>query len=104
MIHIFNLLMFFMHIIMNRINPYPPNFRRTAARIIDPSIGASTCAFGSHKCVKYIGIFTKNAIIKSKIILNFVKNVLEKINDGFFNINTILIKRGNDAEIVYSIK
>lgn len=25
-----------------RINPYPPSFKRTAARIIDPEIGAST--------------------------------------------------------------
>lgn len=29
--------------------PYPPSFRRVPARIIDPAIGASTCAFGSHK-------------------------------------------------------
>lgn len=29
--------------------PYPPNFRRTAARIIDPATGASTWALGSHR-------------------------------------------------------
>ena len=34
---------------ISRISPYPPNFRRIAARIIDPATGASTCAFGSHK-------------------------------------------------------
>lgn len=29
--------------------PYPPSFRRSPARIIDPATGASTWAFGSHK-------------------------------------------------------
>lgn len=28
--------------------PYPPSFRRTLAKIIDPAAGASTWAFGSH--------------------------------------------------------
>jgi len=32
-----------------RIMPYPPSFRRMAAKIIDPAIGASTWALGSHK-------------------------------------------------------
>lgn len=32
-----------------RMMPYPPSFSRTAARIIDPAIGASTCAFGSQR-------------------------------------------------------
>jgi len=43
--------------------PYPPNFSKIPAKTIEPEIGASTCAFGSHKCVKNIGIFTKNAAI-----------------------------------------
>lgn len=34
---------------ISRISPYPPNFRRMAARIIDPATGASTCAFGSQR-------------------------------------------------------
>lgn len=46
-----------------RIIPYPPNFRRTAARTIDPAIGASTWAFGSHRWRPYKGIFTMNAIM-----------------------------------------
>lgn len=33
-----------------RIMPYPPSFSRTAARIIDPAIGASTWALGSQRC------------------------------------------------------
>lgn len=32
-----------------RIMPYPPNFRRIAARIMEPAMGASTWAFGSHR-------------------------------------------------------
>jgi len=35
--------------IIIRANPYPPNFRRIAARTIDPATGASTCALGSHR-------------------------------------------------------
>jgi len=45
------------------INPYLPNFKSIAANLIDPATGASTWAFGNHKCVKYIGVFTRNAII-----------------------------------------
>ncbi len=29
--------------------PYPPNFRRIAAKIIEPATGASTWALGSHR-------------------------------------------------------
>lgn len=50
-------------IIVIRIIPYPPSFSRIAASTIDPAIGASTCAFGSHRCNPYRGIFTINAII-----------------------------------------
>lgn len=45
----------------NRITPYPPNFNKIAAKIIDPTTGASTWALGSHKWPKKIGNFTKNA-------------------------------------------
>jgi hypothetical protein len=31
-----------LNIIIIRASPYPPNFSRTAARIIDPATGAST--------------------------------------------------------------
>lgn len=53
--------------------PYPPNLRRMAAKIIDPSSGASTWALGSHRWTKNIGIFTKNAIINSKGMFIFCK-------------------------------
>jgi len=31
----------------NLINPYPPNFNKILAKIIDPIVGASTCASGN---------------------------------------------------------
>ena len=31
-----------------RMIPYPPNFNRIPAKIIDPLTGASTCALGNH--------------------------------------------------------
>lgn len=37
-------------IIVIRSMPYPPSFRRMAARTIEPAIGASTCAFGNQRC------------------------------------------------------
>lgn len=45
---------------VKRSKPYPPNLSRMAASTIDPAIGASTWAFGNHKCVVNIGSFTKN--------------------------------------------
>jgi len=52
-------------IIIRRKIPIPPNFSKTAAKIIEPPRGASTCALGSHKWKKNIGNFTK----KAKIII-----------------------------------
>src|SRR5580692_1898822 len=43
-----------------RRKPYPPIFRRIAARITEPAVGASTCASGSQVCTGHIGIFTAN--------------------------------------------
>lgn len=42
-----------------------------AAKIIEPSKGASTWALGSHRCVINIGIFTRNANIINMIIEYF---------------------------------
>jgi len=46
-----------------RIKPYPPNFSRIAARIIDPATGASTWAFGSHMCIENKGNLARKASI-----------------------------------------
>lgn len=48
-----------------RMMPYPPSFSKIAARTIEPAIGASTCAFGSHRCRPYRGIFTIKASIQA---------------------------------------
>jgi hypothetical protein len=48
---------------VTRNKPYPPSFNKIAAKIIDPATGASTCAFGNHRCTVYIGSFTMNPII-----------------------------------------
>lgn len=69
-IQLFILLILFKQYGRNRIIPYPPSFNRMAAKIIDPSSGASTWAFGSHRWVKNIGVFTRNAIINSRGRLN----------------------------------
>src|SRR6201990_3158998 len=43
-----------------RRKPYPPIFKRIAARITEPAVGASTWASGSQVCTGHIGIFTAN--------------------------------------------
>jgi len=58
-----SILFIYLKIIIMRVNPYPPNFRRIAARIIEPATGASTWAFGNHKCTENRGNFTRNAVI-----------------------------------------
>lgn len=37
------------NIVIMRSRPYPPNLSSIAAKIIDPAMGASTWAFGSHR-------------------------------------------------------
>lgn len=44
-----------------RTSPYPPSFRRIAARIIEPATGASTWALGSQRWTKNNGSFTIKA-------------------------------------------
>ena len=40
----------FLNKLIIRITPYPPIFNKIAAKIIEPIVGASTWAFGNHKC------------------------------------------------------
>lgn len=89
--------------------PYPPSFKRTAARIIDPATGASTCALGSHRCTMNKGSFT----IKARFIINQNGPEVELNLNKEKNILSILSqiawiaippKRGNLAVMVYNIK
>lgn len=75
MIGLASVLFMNLNIIIIRAMPYPPNFSRMAARIIDPATGASTCALGSHKCTENSGNFTINAVI----IISHVKEFIELI-------------------------
>lgn len=45
--------------------PYPPSFSRTAAKIMDPAMGASTWALGSHRWTPYKGILTMKAMMQA---------------------------------------
>lgn len=97
---------------IKRIIPYPPSFRRIAASTIDPAIGASTWAFGSHRWVANIGNFTRNPnnIISHmhSFVIVFREDQLYGILiilwlDSFIN-NSKIINIGNDAVTVYIIK
>lgn len=93
---------------MIRSMPYPPNFKRTAARIIDPATGASTWALGSHRWNRNKGSFTINAMfIISHNVIEYdgnewiEKNILLTL---LLNWVAIAINRGSLAVIVYNIR
>jgi len=69
---------------MTRIIPYPPNFNRIAAKIIDPATGASTWALGNHRWVINIGNLTKNPLIKNIFISAFILLGGERVNVNIF--------------------
>lgn len=87
-----------------RIRPYPPSFNSTAAKIMEPSRGASTWALGNHKWKINMGIFTKKAMmyIKVKFIL---KQIVEEYNIlKLFLIIRIPTRSGKEAVTVYKTK
>lgn len=95
-----------------RINPYLPSFSSSPAKIIDPATGASTWAFGSHRCTKYRGIFTINAPTKTSIISSgifFIMCGATVINLNIlclfvFIVVEIIISSGRLAVIVYIMR
>lgn len=54
-----------------RMIPYPPSFSSRAARSIDPAIGASTWALGSHRWRPYRGALTMNATRRARLDIKF---------------------------------
>jgi len=62
-----------------------------AARIIDPAIGASTWAFGSHKCVENMGNFTINPVININQKIDEFMLFGNSIIDPFINIDDELV-------------
>lgn len=92
-----------------RIIPYPPSFKRIAAKIIDPATGASTWAFGSHKWVKNIGSFTINARFNKIQCVSLRLDVDVEILNIFMLCrsavrNDIIMSNGRLAVMVYIIK
>lgn len=94
-----------------RMIPYPPSFSRIAANTIEPAIGASTWAFGSHRCSPYTGIFAKKAprqathSISSVLGLTGCIICIKKV--GVFVmllIKMVAISSGIDVVNVYSMK
>jgi len=96
-----------------RARPYPPSFRRIAAKTIDPAIGASTCALGSHKWVENIGSFTKKPIKVINQNIDLIEKKWGKVNSDDIDINRWfeykyieqnMINIGSEAVIVYNIR
>jgi len=56
----------------NLSTPYPPIFNKTPAKIMEPSTGASTCAFGSQTCKKNTGSLAKKIKITSNHNFEFI--------------------------------
>lgn len=75
-----------------RAKPYPPSFNKIAANTIEPAIGASTWAFGNHKCTINIGSLTKNP---AKV--NSQNNELEDTTEGIKNSLLIHIFMWNEV-------
>jgi len=95
---------------MIRINPYPPNFNKTPAKIIDPETGASTWALGSHKWKKYTGNFTKKAKINIKYNTILIKEKEKYLQDKknlkwplYKKTKKRPINKGREAVTVYII-
>lgn len=90
-------------ILISRKIPYPPNFRRTPARIIEPDTGASTCALGSQRWTMYIGNFTKKArtlIIQRNLGVSNLEIILILIVSLQLTVNKIEISKGREAKRV----
>lgn len=61
--------------------PYPPSLSRTAAKTIEPAMGASTWALGSHRWTPYSGILTMKAIMQAnhRILSDHVWSIGEEV-------------------------
>lgn len=50
---------------VKHIMPYAPHFSRIADRIMEPAMGASMWALGSHRCSPYRHVFfARNAVMQ----------------------------------------
>lgn len=95
--------------------PYAPSLSKTPARIILPDTGASTWAFGSHRCVVNIGIFTRNAM-RQNIHHTCSESLDEEGTEQEYKVGSIvlvrklllmisnLISKGKEATVVYIMR
>jgi len=90
-----------------RIIPYPPNFNKIPARIIDPPTGASTWALGSHWWTKNIGNLTKKAKTAKKVKEGIVYIILDEtlkknidLEKFFISVIIIISNKGKEANKV----
>jgi hypothetical protein len=84
--------------LLKRIKPYPPSFSKTPARIIEPTTGASTWAFGNHRWkLKRGSLTTKTSNIKThrKLISSTLKS-RKKFMEVFRVSCIIKIKKGSE--------
>ena len=68
-----------------RMNPYPPSFSSTPARITEPAVGACTCASGSHVCSGKSGTLMAKATAKAMKSQHWT---LKGINEAAWPIRT----------------
>lgn len=68
-----------------------------AAKIIDPKVGDSTCALGSHRWIKKSGSFTINTIMNPRYnAIDFFIHVIVKSN--LFSLKLIEKKKGSGKD------
>lgn len=94
-----------------RISPYPPSLSRMAARTIEPAIGASTCALGSHKCIENNGSLAINAAVQQIAMIKELNGesvqiilIGMEVDFEYVQIKHNLSSNGSDAATVQIIK
>lgn len=93
---------------LKRQRPNPANFKSKAASTMDPTTGASTWAFGSHKWMKNIGNLTNMPRIRAQWMPVWIKFVFPKVKKEVMKQELKLLKKiiitsnkGSEQIIVY---
>ena len=86
--------------------PIIPTFNKTPAKITEPVVGASTCAFGNHKCIGTKGVLIANAKkiaderINKRIPLAYILNEAWLMGYSFYADPRSIIPRSFIAELI----
>ena len=70
------------------------------ASAILPEIGASTCAFGNHKCTPYNGLLTMKANVKAITMAPLIKPAPDQ-NEKYAGKHSSNNNNGKDLRAVY---